>query len=91
MASQILKEAMDEVTLDAPWPPTSGDLTIETVKKVIPHQLVNFLAWTSGISSEPTAGLVQMTEDEERRVLSIAQDMLYLKTKGRTLMPNLQS
>ena len=53
-AALILKQEVAEISkLDFPWPPLASDLTIDNVKKVVPHELFNTLAWICGLSSEP--------------------------------------
>uniref|UniRef100_UPI0035901801 uncharacterized protein isoform X2 n=1 Tax=Myxine glutinosa TaxID=7769 RepID=UPI0035901801 len=87
-AAQILKCSLDSIETSSTWPPTAEDLHIQTTNHIIPYQLFNFLAWSSGLSQDPVgAERVTVTSDEERRLLSIAQDIVYLKTKGRVLLP----
>ena len=53
-AALILKRKVEEISkLDLPWPPLASDLTMDNVKKVVPHELYNTLAWICGLSSEP--------------------------------------
>ena len=38
----ILKRKVEEIPkLDLPWPPLASDLTMDNVKKVVPHELYN--------------------------------------------------
>ena len=88
LAAQNLKNLMENSTTTGPWPPTAADLTIDKIHEIVPYQLFNFLAWSTGCSSVPiSSGRIAVAEEDELRVLSIAQDIMYLKAKGRTLMP----
>ncbi|XP_038063921.1 uncharacterized protein LOC119734467 [Patiria miniata] len=71
-----------------PWPPTSSDLTLYTAQQIIPPKLFNFLAWVAGCSDVPKEDeFVEVGEGETRRILTLAQDVIYLATKGRRAMP----
>ena len=49
-----LKQKVEETPkLDLPWPPLASDLTMDNIKKVVPHELFNTLALICGHSSEP--------------------------------------
>ena len=53
-APMILREKVQEIPkLNLPWPPLASDLAMDNVKKVVPCELYNMLAWTCGFSSEP--------------------------------------
>eukprot|EP00057_Strongylocentrotus_purpuratus_P021683 XP_011676157.1 PREDICTED: uncharacterized protein LOC105444073 [Strongylocentrotus purpuratus] len=86
-AAQIIKTSLDDMDMKTTWPPTYDDLNITQSKKLIPWQLFNFLGWMSGVSHEPREEKVTVSTDDERKVLSIAQDIVYLKTKGRCVLP----
>ena len=74
---------------EVPWPPTAQTIGLESAKQLVPHQLFNWIAWTCGLNDEPNTSpsYVELTASDERRVLSIAQDILYLKTRGRLTTP----
>ena len=74
----ILKQKVAEISkLDFPWPPLASYLTIDNVKKVVPHQLVNTLAWICGLSSEPVFNeYVKISSKENAKLMSIAQDVV---------------
>ena len=56
--------------------------------KLVPHELFNWIAWATGISEEPAVGeYVKVAENEEKKILSIAQDIIFLKAKGRVITP----
>ncbi|XP_041466296.1 uncharacterized protein LOC121416845 [Lytechinus variegatus] len=86
-AAGIIKNALEGVDLKTTWPPTSDYLTIEQSKRLVPWQLFNFLAWMSGVNQEPKEDMVDVSHDDERKILSLAQDIMYLKTKGRCVLP----
>lgn len=54
---------------------------------VVPHQLFNFIAWTSGMSSQPSDERVDVTSEDSRKIVSTCQDIITLATRGRWLMP----
>ena len=71
-----------------PWPPRATDLTLENALDFVPHQLFNFVAWTSGISTQPTDNeRVEVTLEDSRKIVSTCQDLITLATKARWLMP----
>ena len=71
-----------------PWPPKAKDLSHDTAEKIVPEKLFNFIAWMVGMSDEPEEEKrLKLTAGESRRVLNIAQDMIYLASKGRKPMP----
>ena len=54
-AALILLQKVQEITkLSHPWPPLASDLTMDNVRKVVPYELFNVLAWICGFSSEQT-------------------------------------
>lgn len=71
-----------------PWPHTSSDLTLDMAAKLVPARLFNFIAWMCELSSDPEdKTFVQVSDDEQRKILSISQDIIYLASKGRKAMP----
>lgn len=67
------------------WPPTSSDITGDSVKKVVSPLLFNFMSWLLGYSDEPE--YVKMTEESRTKVFSICQDLVYNNSKGKTQTP----
>jgi len=92
MKSQVLKNASDDAPkLCVPNPTLAQDLQLDSVEKIIPNQLFNFLAWVTALSSDPLDGgnkqcVVIQDENSRRKLLSICQDIIYLKSKGRALV-----
>ena len=89
-AALTLKEILQNAAKSSeklPWPPTAGDLTLERAFEVVPHQLFNFIAWASGITSEPANEHVRVSFEDSRKILSSCQDIITLATKARWLMP----
>ncbi|KAL2102045.1 hypothetical protein ACEWY4_003806 [Coilia grayii] len=89
-AALTLKEILHKAAKSSqklPWPPTANDLTLEKAFEVVPHQLLNFIAWASGIASEPTDERVRVSLEDGRKILSSCQDIISLATRGRWLMP----
>ena len=90
MSSQIVKNAVQDSlsTFHTPWPPTAEILNINTVKALVPHQLFNWIAWTTGLNENPQADTyVTVKEVEKKKILAIAQDIMYLKANGRIATP----
>ena len=53
-AAMILRKKVQEIPkLNLSWPPLASDLIIDNVRKLVPCELFNMLAWTCGFSSEP--------------------------------------
>ena len=66
------------------WPPDSHDLPIVEATKSIPSRLFNFIAWIVGFSVEPVEeSKVSISVSETCKVISIAQDLVYLASKGK--------
>ena len=54
-AALILRQKVQEIPkLNLPWPPLASDLTMDNVRKVVPCEIFNVLAWICAFSSEPT-------------------------------------
>ena len=74
--------------LNLPWPPLASDLTMENVKKIVPCELFNFLAWICGLSSEPTLmHNVNIDSKKSAKLLSVRQDLINLASGGRSPSP----
>lgn len=70
------------------WPPLSSDISGASVKRVVPPLLFNFLSWMMGASDDPEqTDYVSIKEDMVPKVFSVAQDLLYVATKGRCQTP----
>lgn len=87
-ALDIKQEIANVSTSTLPWPPTASDLNLDSARRIIPPKLFNFIAWIVSASEDPTDDeFVQVTEVESRRILAIAQDVVYLASKGEKVMP----
>ena len=75
-ALEINKLLKQSTGIDADWPPDSNDLTFTKANLSIPIMLYNFLSWCLGFTSDPVT-------DDEKKVVSIAQDLIYAESKGR--------
>ena len=79
--NKLLKESTG---IDADWPPDSNDLTFTKANLSIPIMLYNFLSWRLGFTSDPvTDEKVKINPTDEKKVVSIAQDLIYAESKGR--------
>lgn len=66
----------------------ADDITLDMADKIVPSELFNFLAWSTGASSEPKgAGKVDVPDDLRPRLLSVAQDVMFLRARGKILLP----
>lgn len=76
----LLRSCIEEAaTFPGVWPPTSADISDKAAKEITPIVLYNFLAWVLNKSDEPTLdGFVQLKKCEDRKVLSVAQDMIFI-------------
>lgn len=71
-----------------PWPPAPADLCVDNV--VVPTSLYNLLSWIIvGDDDIPTNGekVPVKSADDQRRILSIAQDILFCTRRGRVKPP----
>ena len=70
------------------WPPTSSEITGDSVRKVVPPVLFNFMSWLLGYSDDPEESkYVDMSEDFVSKVFSICQDLVYASSKGKIQTP----
>ena len=84
VALEIKKLLNESKGVDVDWPPDSHDLTLQSAIRSILVKLYNFLAWTVGFSEEPLREKkVQISENEQTKIASIAQDLIYAASKGR--------
>ena len=73
---------------DAPWPPTSYDITLESARKMVPIPLYNFLAWVLDMTDDPGFDdYAKVTGEENAKLLSLAQDIIYVSCAGRKPTP----
>ncbi|CAL1293796.1 unnamed protein product [Larinioides sclopetarius] len=81
-SSLTLKSYIDNSpSLQCSWPPSATDLTIEAAETIVPPTLFNFLAWITGISDDPKINEYVLVNDKsKRKLLSIAQDILFLSS-----------
>ena len=88
-AANILRGKLEDSSiLNVPWPPVASDLTIDNAKKVVPVELFNTLAWICGFSDEPILEkFVTLKEGKFTKVLSIAQDLVFVSSNGRKHTP----
>ena len=88
-AALILRQKVQEIPkLNLPWPPLASDLTMDNVRKVVPCELFNVLAWVCGFSSEPTLSeYVPVEGKNSTKLTSIAQDLVNLASGGRNPTP----
>ena len=83
-ALEINKLLKESTGIDADWPPDSNDLTFTKANLSIPIMLYNFLSWCLGFTSDPvTDEKVKINPTDEKKVVSIAQDLIYAESKGR--------
>lgn len=88
ISAMELKKTIQQVRPSMPWPPTAATLNLQEAERTVPPLLLNFLAWAIGASEEPdTEKMVELSAPIQRRLLSISQDIIYLASGGRTLMP----
>lgn len=86
VAMEIRKLLKESKGVDSGWPPDSHDLTLPLAMESISVKLYNFLAWALGFSYEPVSEeRVRISENEQTKVVSIAQDLIYAESKGKKL------
>ncbi|PIK44379.1 hypothetical protein BSL78_18773 [Apostichopus japonicus] len=87
-AALMTKFELEKKSLSIPWPPAAEDLTIQKTKELVPHCLFNFLAWLTGAADEPEdAKFVAVSNENEKKLLSIAQDILFIAKGGKQPLP----
>ena len=90
MSAKIVKSAVENSVskFSIPWPPTAENLNVDIAKSLVSHQLFNWIAWTTGLNDDPQAYTYATVETtEEKKILSIVQDIMYLHAKGRVSTP----
>ena len=87
LASQHLQGVIIDTPALSGWPPTANDIR-DSAQQLIPPQLFNFLAWITGSADVVEFdNFVETGDDVRRKLLSVAQDIVYISTKGRKTMP----
>lgn len=70
------------------WPPVASEITADSVKKLVPPMLFNFMAWVVGFSDEPEeSSYVKVEEKEATKILSLCQDLIYIFSHERVQTP----
>ena len=70
------------------WPALSTDINSESVKKVVPPILFNFISWLLGYSKGPEeCDYVELNDNATVKVFSICQDLVFNSTNGRNQTP----
>ena len=84
--ASLIKQEIKKCTGIPTKPLNTQDVSMETARKLIPdclYWLIKLLV-TADKRSRPTDVLSQSTNmEDERQILSIAQDIIYCNTKGR--------
>ena len=83
----ILRKALSDCpAMTTTWPPKASELGGKTVQKLVPKQLYALVAWAVGESDDPEMTTSLSTENDIK-ILSICQDIIYLKSQGRIPTP----
>lgn len=78
-AALLLQAAIGKTAdIETVWPPTAKDLSIEECLKFVPVLLFNFVSIMTGHVYK---------EGIQRKILSIAQDLVHVSTSGATTTP----
>ena len=87
LTSQHLKGVIIDTPALSGWPPTANDIG-DSAQKLIPPQLFNFLSWITGsVDVVEFDNFVETGDDVRWKLLYVAQDIVYLSTKGTKMMP----
>jgi hypothetical protein len=89
LSSQIFKGVISDVFgFNDFWPHIASDSRNNSADGFVPPMLFNFLTSMTGVSEEvEMETFVPTNEDNERKILSIAHDMVHLSTNGTRVMP----
>lgn len=61
---------------------------MDAVRKIVPSKQFNVLAWVVGASDDPEeAKFAEVSNEESRRILNVAQDIIFLATRDKKTMP----
>ena len=83
----ILRRAIANCpTWTASWLPKASEFTMENAMSVVPKELYDIIAWTIGASDEPEV-TSNLAAETNIKILSICQDIVYLKSHGRNPTP----
>ena len=70
------------------WPPSPSEFTTKNAEKMVPQSLLAFLSWLLGFSSTVSmSSYLDIAENEYLKVLSVAQDIIYVSSNGRKQTP----
>ena len=70
------------------WPPSPSEFTTENAARMVPPLLALFLSWLLGFSSAPNMDEhLKLKEKDYLKVISIAQDIIYVSSNGRRHTP----
>ena len=91
-AAHYLRSILAHTQCGMPSPPKPSDLTEECASRLVPNCLYNFLAWfmrgDDDLSDSLQSGRVTVHDaDTHRRILSLAQDLIYCGSKAGILTP----
>ena len=72
------------------WPPTAKDLSIEKCLKFVKVLVFNFVSIITGHVDivEEWTQYADVDRGIQRKILSIAQDLVHVSTSGATATPN---
>ena len=84
-SAMFLRSILSKIDIDLPWPPDSTDLNYDNAAKAIPVELKHFLSLLLGFTTEPLSSEFKITKEQEKKVVSIAQDLIQVSTSGRTI------
>ena len=85
-AAVIIRAAISNSPSVSIWPLSAENLSIHECEKVVPVLLFNFLAWSCGVSEEFSIKKLQVDNDNQKKIFSLAQDVIYFASQGRKLM-----
>ena len=88
-AGLIVHSAIDGVSdVGNSWPPSSASVGVEVAECIVPDSLFNLIAWCVGASDDPTLSKRDVVHvDKHSKILSIAQDIIYLASRGKKQTP----
>ena len=89
-AALILKNIIKDVPIfHTTWPPTADHFNKDVIFRTVPPELFDFLCWLIGQSDEPSSECLRGSfgESYECKVDAIAQDLIYLSSKGQKQTP----
>lgn len=88
-AAMQLRDVLNATPGLTVWPPEEQDVTKSSCEKFVPVKLFNFLAWSTGNCKEfvSTDNFVPVTEESKRKLLSLAQDLIHVSSRGRKITP----